>query len=238
MKNTLVGISLLIFLTPSFNSCGGAAAKLGGKALQKIVKNFAKSSTKNSSRLIRGIRKAPKTKIIKGRLVPVDDIAKYSKVKIPSPKNIRVISNGALDEGSAIATKGVTSTDIDLVLYDAIGNPIVYSNKLNNKLIYNSAQRAYQRKAIKLVDDIFDSVKKTKISSDAELKNLVNEAVKKRLGTSTSENPVIMNVATGDLTFNVEFFNGSQVVGKINIYDAVKKGVVVGATGYYVSKNI
>jgi len=241
MKNLLpyLIIASLSFSLITLNSCGAAGARVGGKALQKLVQNFAKNAGKNSSKLLRFRGSSVRTTVTKnGRLVPYNQIAKFNKVKIPSPKSIHVIRNGGNMEGSHIARSSVKSAEVDLLLYDAAGNPIIYANQIQHSLVYTAAQRTYQRKAINLVDDILLNVKNGKVATEAELKEIINTTVSKQLGNATSKNPVVMDVSTGNLTFNVEFQSGSQIVGNINIYDTVKKGVIVGAGGYYLAKKM
>ncbi len=229
----------LIFYSISFHSCGGAGARIGGKALQKIVQNFAKNAGKNSSKAIRFRGGSVPTRVTKnGRLIPYGQLAKYSKIKIPNPKSLSVIRNGGNLEGTKIACSTIKSSKVDLLLYDAAGNPIIYANETQHYLVYTAAQRVYQKRAVGLVDDILVSVKNNKITTDTQLKKVINSTVAKHLGKSTSKNPVVMDVATGNLAFNVEFQSGSQIVGSINIYDTVKKGVVIGAGGYYLARKI
>lgn len=240
MRNLTLSLLLITSLSISFislNSCG-SVARSGGKALQSLVVNFAKNVGRNSAKAFR-LRGGTKTAVTKkGRLVPYNQMVKLNKVKIPSPKSIHVIRNGGKMEGTQVARSSVKDAEIDLLLYDATGTPIIYANRTQHSLVYSAANRSYQRKAIKLVDDILLDVKNGKVATDAELKSVINKTVNKQLGSVTSKNPVVMDVTTGNLTFNVEFNSGSQIVGSINIYNVVQKGVVIGAGGYYVAKKV
>lgn len=239
MRNYKTYLYLSLFFTGFIlpQSCGNAA-KTGARNLPKIMKTFGQNAGKNSAKLAQLRTGAKATVTTAGRLIPEGQAGTLSKVKIPLPGTLKNLGSLSTQEGSQVAKSNIKNAKLDLVLFDAVGNPIVYADPVQHKNVYSAAERVYRNKAVSLTDEILEAVNKNQVKTEAELQQLITKTVGKSLGTPNSKNPVIMDVGTGSLTFNVEFQSGSQIVGSMNIYDVVKKSTIVGIGGYYLKKNI
>lgn len=232
-KNYMPSLFVFLLLSMSCTSCSSGANQ-GAKAVTKVVTNFAKNAGKNSAKALNASKQGTKTIVTNGRKIPANQATKMAKMKIPNAGSLKELVN--TKRGSTVAQNSVRKTEIDLLLYDSAGNPIIYADGKEHSLIYKIARVKYSGKAEKVVDDIMKNVSHKKITSEAELESVIVKTVNNHFGKSTAKSPYVMDVSTGSLTFNVHFESGSQIVGAINIYDAAKKAVIIGVGGYYVAK--
>src|SRR5262245_43125768 len=104
-------------------SSGARAAPAAGRLLAQFVKNAGRNARTVTSQLARvGVRAARN-----GRLVPADRIAQWAKVEVPDPTRLTTLLNGSRTRGSVLARSLLSHSELDLVMYDAVGNPIVYA---------------------------------------------------------------------------------------------------------------
>ena len=226
---------LLPVLVLGLVSCSSAGAKAVPSVTRELVKAFSKNAGRNaaslSSRMARTGIKATKT----GRLAPATHLDEWAKVSIPNPNRLGTLVNKTYPKASPMAEGLMKHADVDLVLYDTVGNPIVYAAPLQNQAVYGAATRQFNAHASSLVDDVLVKLPNAKVSSEAELKALVERTIGER---ATAQRPFVFDTSTGQITLNIEFDSGSQIVGSVNLYNALRSGVVVGAGGYYVARRM
>ncbi len=230
-----LGLLVLFFLLYSCNSTG---VKVGAKAAQQLTKNFAKNAGKNSKSLI-GILNSAKVMTLKnGRKIPTQHLLKLRKTPIPDPKGFlgSQASNQILN-GSDEAVKAVRSAPIDLVLYDTKGFAIHYADPLHQKVVQGAAAKTYQQQSVNLVDKTFQAIQqsKTKVTSEAQIKQLIQSTVERELGRIL-QRPHVFNPGSGYVTLNLQFNNGSFMIGSFNIFKTVLSGLGITTGGVYMLK--
>jgi len=211
-------------------SSGAKAAPAATKLLAQFVKNAGRNSRAVTSQMsAAGIRAAKN-----GRLVPVNRLAQWAKIEVPDPTRLATLLNGSKTQVSGVAKNILSHSDVDLVMYDAVGNPIVYAKPVHNAAMYGAATREFNSHVGGVIDDVVAAVERTSVTNEGQLRGAIAEAVKRQLDPTR---PFIFDVSTGQLTAHVEFASGSQIVGSLNLYNALGKSVALGGGGYYVLRH-
>lgn len=215
--------------------CGSAGAKAAPAVAKELVKAFSKNVGKNAaslgSRMSRAGIRATRT----GRLAPATHLDEWARVSIPDPTRVGTFLNRGYPKASPLAENLLKHSEVDLVLYDAVGNPIVYAAPIQNHAVYAAATRNFNAHASSLVDEVLAGLPNAKATSEAELKALVERTIRSH---AAPQRPFVFDASTGHLTLNIEFESGSQIVGGVNLYNVLRNGVVVGGGGYYVSRRM
>ncbi|MFK7807693.1 MAG: hypothetical protein AB8F74_07850 [Saprospiraceae bacterium] len=235
LESSRLALLVVLIFTTSFNSCSGCF-KSGVQSTPKLVKAFAKNAGKNVGVAYQATKEGTNVVVKNGRKIPVGKAADVGKIAIPDAKRLKSFTSIKNNKPTSVAHKTVKDSEIDLLLYDSGGNPIIYADGSEHKVVYNAARNTYDGKAAGIVDDILKKVDQGKITTEKDLEATVHKLVNKQLGKNASKNPYVMDASTGNLTFNVQFDSGSQIIGTINVYKTVKKGLATGAGGYYILK--
>ena len=214
----------ILFIISFFGyiSCGGIA-RAGCKAASKTT---AKSGTKAAVKSADDILLQPK--------VYDDLLKKKPQLGVPKPNVLPGVSGTSSAEitGTATARSVVPNAAIEFKVLNSSGSTVSTLSNANSIHMKAYLQNQYRQEFIRIVDDVFSNISRKQISSSKQLNKEIIAAVKSKIANNKS---FIFDASKGNLTYKMDL---QEMSGTINIIKSIKDGLVIGASGYYIAKEL
>ena len=162
-----------------------------------------------------------------------DDVLRANPRLATVPRPVFLSQSGEV-AGSNTAKSVVTTSSIEVKVLDSSGNAIATLSNAQQTIIKTQIQTAFKQKFVNIVDEVFASVEAGKITTAKQLNAEIARAINQSLGRNPN---FAFDLASGNLKYNFQFY-GLTSQGSINVIKAVKDGLIIGAAGHYVVKQI